>query len=604
MTMTRPAKPRLARSMLFWAAILVTVLAFWPRGKSTSVELNYTDFVSRLEQGEIRSARIRDGRSVQGDLAKGEEAPSRYSVDLPVPNSEELVGRLVAANVTVEALPPRMSATEVALGLLPWVLILGFLFWLHKRSAGGGLFQLTQSRAKVMSPDMPHVTFADVAGIDEAKADLQEIVEILRDPARFVALGARLPKGVLLVGPPGTGKTMLARAVAGEAGRAFYSISGSDFIEMIVGVGAARVRALFEQAKASAPCIVFIDEIDAVGRQRGVGISGAGDEREQTLNQLLVEMDGFEPTQGVILLAATNRPDVLDPALLRPGRFDRQVYVGPPDVRGREAILRVHAQRMPMADDVDLARIARATPGMSGADLANMLNEAALLAARDASGEVSQAHVEQARDRVLMGTERKSMVLSAHERHLTAVHEAGHALIALRVPRLDPLHKVTIIPRGQALGITASLPEEDRHTHSKARLRAHLVMLFGGRVAEEIVFGPDEVTTGAGDDLKRATAIARMMVLRFGMSDRVGPVFLDDEGPHRAEMAPGTATMVDTEVRRILEDAQADAHRIISRDRRLLDRMTEALLEMETLERAHLEAMAADEGGKGPDLEF
>ncbi len=469
------------------------------------------------------------------------------------------------------------------------------------QSGGNRAFQFGRSKAKLISPDTPQLTFADVAGADEAKEELEEIIEFLKDPQRFSRLGGRLPKGVLLVGPPGTGKTLLAKAVAGEAARPFFQMSGSDFVEMFVGVGASRVRDLFEQGKAHAPCIIFIDEIDAVGRHRGAGLGGGHDEREQTLNQLLVEMDGFETNEGVILLAATNRPDVLDPALLRPGRFDRQVVVDLPDVKGREGILRVHAKKLPLGDDVDLEVIAKGTPGMSGADLANVCNEAALLAARRGTDYVTMEDFEVAKDKVMLGAERKSMVLTESERRLTAYHEAGHAVVGLRHPGLDPVHKVTIVPRGRALGITASLPSEDRHTYTKEWLEGRLIMLFGGRVAEELVFGPDKVTTGAGNDIERATTTARRMVTNFGMSPEVGlmavgdseqEVFIGRELVQRRHISEHTAELVDREVRRILDEAHDRAREILNRERELLEAIADALLERETLNREEIELLA------------
>ena len=471
---------------------------------------------------------------------------------------------------------------------------------------GGGnkAFQFGRSKAKLISPDTPKITFTDVAGADEAKDELQEIVEFLKDPQRFSRLGGRLPKGVLLVGPPGTGKTLLAKAVAGEAGRPFFQMSGSDFVEMFVGVGASRVRDLFEQGKAHAPCIIFIDEIDAVGRHRGAGLGGGHDEREQTLNALLVEMDGFEANEGVILLAATNRPDVLDPALLRPGRFDRQVVVDSPDVKGREGILRVHAKKLPLADDVELSLLARGTPGMSGADLANICNEAALLAAREGADRVAMDHFERAKDKVMLGTERRSLVLTESERTLTAYHEAGHAVIGLRLPGLDPVHKVTIVPRGRALGITASLPAEDRHSYTKEWLEGQLVMLFGGRVAEEMIFGAEKITTGAGNDIERATQMARRMVTSFGMSEVIGlvavgdseqEVFLGREIGHRRQVSEHTARQVDEEVKRIVDQAHDQARDLLEEHQDLLEAIAQALLDRETLDKEEIDLLAAGE---------
>jgi cell division protease FtsH len=462
------------------------------------------------------------------------------------------------------------------------------------QAGGNKAFSFGKSKAKLLSGDTPKVTFADVAGADEAKVELQEIIEFLKDPARFTKLGGRLPKGALLVGPPGTGKTLLARAVAGEAARPFFSMSGSDFVEMFVGVGASRVRDLFEQGKASAPCIIFIDEIDAVGRHRGAGLGGGHDEREQTLNQLLVEMDGFESNDGVILIAATNRPDVLDPALLRPGRFDRQIVVDAPDLRGREGILKVHIRNKPLAADVDIHRLARGTPGMAGADLANLVNEAALLAARNNHDKIYMVDFEDAKDRVMLGAERKSLVMKEEERRLTAYHEGGHAVCAIHVKGNDPLHKVTIVPRGRALGLAFTLPEDDRVSVTREQLEARLVMAYGGRVAEELIFGRDHVTTGASSDIQFATGLARRYVSQWGLSDAIGPilvgdneheVFLGRELTSRRTVSERTAQQVDDEVARVINEAYNRAMDTITKHRDLLDRIAAALLERETLTR-------------------
>jgi cell division protease FtsH len=488
--------------------------------------------------------------------------------------------------------------------MLPWLILIGFwVFLFRQMQAGSGrAFAFGKSKAKLLTGDTPKITFADVAGADEAKVELQEIIEFLKDPQKFTRLGGRLPKGALLVGPPGTGKTLLAKAVAGEAARPFFSMSGSDFVEMFVGVGASRVRDLFEQGKAHAPCIIFIDEIDAVGRHRGAGLGGGHDEREQTLNQLLVEMDGFESNEGVILLAATNRPDVLDPALLRPGRFDRQIVVDPPDVRGREGILRVHTRKIPLANDVRLDKVAKGTPGLSGADLANLVNEAALLAARRNKTQVDMEDVENAKDKVMLGVERRSLVLSDDERRLTAYHEAGHAIVAWSIPGLDPLHKVTIVPRGRALGLTTWLPEEDRHNYTKYWLEGQLAVSFGGRVAEEQIFGADKVTTGAASDIEQATRLARRMVTQFGMSEKVGAVavgdqeheiFLGREISQRHDVSERTAELVDNEVKRIIDEAYARARVILGAHRVMLDDLSAALLEHETLDREDLELVLA-----------
>ncbi|HXI20606.1 MAG TPA: ATP-dependent zinc metalloprotease FtsH, partial [Gemmatimonadales bacterium] len=472
---------------------------------------------------------------------------------------------------------------------------------LRQLQAGGSrAFSFGKSKAKLLSGDTPKLTFADVAGADEAKVELQEIIEFLKDPQKFTRLGGRLPKGALLVGPPGTGKTLLAKAVAGEAGRPFFSMSGSDFVEMFIGVGASRVRDLFEQGKAHAPCIIFIDEIDAVGRHRGAGLGGGHDEREQTLNQLLVEMDGFESNDGVILIAATNRPDVLDPALLRPGRFDRQIVVDAPDVKGREGILRVHTRKIPLAADVVLETIAKGTPGMAGADLANLVNEAALLAARRNKPLVDMRDFEDAKDKVMLGVERKSLVLSADERRLTAFHEAGHTVVSLKTPGSDPIHKVTIVPRGRALGLMMALPEKDRYGQTKEWLIGRLAIAFGGRVAEELVFGANKVTTGAGSDIEQATAIARRMVTQFGMSDKIGmmavgdreqEIFLGREFTQRREVSERTAQLVDDEVKHFLDEAHENARRILTENRELLDQIAVALLDRETLGREDIDLL-------------
>ncbi len=570
--------------------------------------LDYSQFSRELERGNVERVVLIEGRLLEGELrtpVPGEQGSvTHFRTDLPVRDSETLVQRLEDQGVRIAAREADRDWWSVVFGFLPWILIIGFWIFIARQMQSGGAkaFQFGKSKAKLLTADTPKVTFDDVAGADEAKYELQEIVEFLKDPKRFSRLGGRIPKGALLVGPPGTGKTLLARAVAGEAGRPFFSMSGSDFVEMFVGVGASRVRDLFEQGKANAPCIIFIDEIDAVGRHRGAGLGGGHDEREQTLNQLLVEMDGFEANDGVILLAATNRPDVLDPALLRPGRFDRQVVVDAPDVKGREGILRVHLKKVPTGEDVEVSTLARGTPGMSGADLANLVNEGALLAARRGKDKVYMPDLEDAKDKVMLGTERKSMVLSEFERKLTAYHEAGHAVVALRVPGLDPVHKVTIIPRGRALGITASLPEEDRHSYSRDYLLARLVMLFGGRVAEEMTFGPEKVTTGAGNDIERATAMARRMVTQFGMSEAVGPmavgdseqeVFLGRDIGQRRQVSEQTAQLVDAEVKRLLDEAYDIARSVLEEHRALLESIALALLERETLDREQVEMLAA-----------
>jgi len=609
---------RNSRTLSFWVLfVLVSILLvqlFSPQ-QPDAQELSYTQVRQQLVQGNIESVTIIDGKTVEGELRssvtteRGET--TTFTMTLPTRDPESFVAELEAANVQISGEEAGSNWWMMLVGILPWILILGiWIFMLRQMQSGGSkAFQFGKSKAKVLSGDTPQVTFADVSGADEAKEELQEIIEFLKDPQRFTRLGGRLPKGALLVGPPGTGKTLLARAVAGEAGRPFFSMSGSDFVEMFVGVGASRVRDLFEQGKAHAPCIIFIDEIDAVGRHRGAGLGGGHDEREQTLNQLLVEMDGFESNEGVILIAATNRPDVLDPALLRPGRFDRQIVVDAPDVKGREGILRVHLRKVPLADDVRVDALAKGMPGMSGADLANVVNEAALLAARRDREKVTMDDLESAKDKIMLGAERRSLVLSESERKLTAYHEAGHAVVALRVPGLDPLHKVTIVPRGRALGITASLPEEDRHSYSRDFLLAQLVMLYGGRAAEEMIFGPEKITTGAGNDIERATALARRMVTQFGMSEKIGPmavgdadheVFLGRELVQRRELSQQTAKLVDDEIKRFLDEAYNRAVQTLSENTDLLERLAEALLERETLDRVEIAAL--EEGRALPDM--
>jgi cell division protease FtsH len=608
-----------SKTLAFWVLIaLMTVVALQiVRGQDPSrFELTYSEFVAELESDNIHSVTFIGDHEVEGEFRNvinrdGEEYKN-FSTRFANAVAADQVEALQNADVVIDSQPERTSFVTILISFLPWVILAIFWIWIFRSMQGGGnrAFQFGRSKAKLISPDTPKVTFSDVAGADEAKEELQEIIEFLMDPQKFARLGGRLPKGVLLVGPPGTGKTLLAKAVAGEAGRPFFQMSGSDFVEMFVGVGASRVRDLFEQGKANAPCIIFIDEIDAVGRHRGAGLGGGHDEREQTLNALLVEMDGFESNEGVILLAATNRPDVLDPALLRPGRFDRQVVVDSPDVKGREGILRVHARKLPLADDVDLGILARGTPGLSGADLANICNEAALLAARRNADRVSMDDFEKAKDKVMLGSERRSLVLTERERTLTAYHEAGHAVIGLRVEGLDPVHKVTIVPRGRALGITASLPSEDRHSYTKDWLEGQLVMLFGGRVAEEMIFGEAKVTTGAGNDIERATSMARRMVTSFGMSDIIGlmavgdseqEVFLGRELGQRRQVSEHTAQQVDQEVKRILDEAHDKARTILEDHQDLLERIAQALLERETIGQEEIALL--DRGEPLPPME-
>src|SRR5437762_967306 len=609
-----PKKPtnwsKVSKQLSFWVFVIlvpVAIIQFSGKGSDAAPEISYTpQYQDQLERNNVDKVTIQGGKLVTGEFKQKVPVKGRlvqkFKVMLPMENSADEVKRLTEHGVQIQAEEPRASFTTILIGLFPYLLIFGIWFFLFRSMQAGGAkaFSFGKSKAKLLTGDTPKVTFDDVAGADEAKVELQEIIEFLKDPQKFTKLGGRLPKGALLVGPPGTGKTLLARAVAGEAGRPFFSMSGSDFVEMFVGVGASRVRDLFEQGKAHAPCIIFIDEIDAVGRHRGAGLGGGHDEREQTLNQLLVEMDGFESNDGVILIAATNRPDVLDPALLRPGRFDRQIVVDSPDVRGREGILRVHTRKIPLASDVRLDIVAKGTPGMSGADLANLVNEAAVLAARRNKTLVDMSDFEDAKDKVMLGVERRSLVLTEAERKLTAYHEAGHAIVAIKIPGSDPIHKVTIVPRGRALGLTASLPEVDRHNYSKDWLIGSLAMFFGGRVAEEIIFGADKVTTGAGNDIERATGLARRMATQFGMSELNGPlavgdkeqeIFLGREFAQRREISERTAQMVDDEVKRLVDEAYARATTIIMDNRELLDRIAAALLERETIDREDLDRL-------------
>ena len=602
----------MSKNLMFWVLIILVSLVMYQMvgsRRDEHIEVSYSIFSRELQQNNIADVEVESGKFVKGtfkqSVADGQgNDVQKFETVLPIKDSEALLERLEEKGIAIAAKEPKPGFGAVFIQLLPWVILIGlWIFFFRQVQQGGNrAFSFGKSKAKLLTADTPKVTFQDVAGADEAKVELEEVIEFLKDPQKFQRLGGRLPKGVLLVGPPGTGKTLLARAVAGEAGRPFFSMSGSDFVEMFVGVGASRVRDLFEQGKAHAPCIIFIDEIDAVGRHRGAGLGGGHDEREQTLNQLLVEMDGFESNEGVILLAATNRPDVLDPALLRPGRFDRQIVVDMPDVRGREMILKVHVRKIPLAGDVNLAVIAKATPGLAGADLANIVNESALLAARRDKPAVEMEDLEDAKDKVMLGVERKSMVMTEEERKLTAYHEAGHALVSIRIPGLDPVHKVTIVPRGRAGGITFSLPEEDRHYYKKEFILGRLAMAFGGRVAEELVFGPDKVTTGAAQDIQQATDMARAMVMQFGMSEAVGPVavgdrehqiFLGREFAQHRDVSDKTSELVDIEIKRILEEAYARANEILKGDMATLHRMAAALLERETIDREEVEMLGA-----------
>jgi cell division protease FtsH len=599
------------KTLSFWILILLIpiVLIQLSGGKADATkQVTYTQYRYELEHDNITKVQIVAGKTVNGGFRNPVNVPNQgdarnFTVRLPVENSELEVAALNAKGVAIEAKDANISWLGAVLNFLPWLMLIGFYLFLFKQMQAGGnkAFSFGKSKAKLLTGDTPKITFADVAGADEAKQELQEIIEFLRDPQKFTKLGGRLPKGALLVGPPGTGKTLLAKAVAGEAARPFFSMSGSDFVEMFVGVGASRVRDLFEQGKAHAPCIIFIDEIDAVGRHRGAGLGGGHDEREQTLNQLLVEMDGFESNDGVILIAATNRPDVLDPALLRPGRFDRQIVVDAPDLRGREGILKVHLRNKPIGDDVSITTLARGTPGMAGADLANLVNEAALLAVRRSHDKIYMADLEDAKDKVMLGAERKSMVMKDDERRLTAYHEAGHAICAMRVKGNDPLHKVTIVPRGRALGLAFTLPEDDRVSITREQLEANLVMSYGGRVAEELIFGHDRVTTGAASDIQKATSIARRYVTQWGLSDTIGPIlvgdneqelFLGREIQHRREVSEKTAQLVDAEVKAVIDRSYERARVTLTANLTLLHQVAAALLERETLTRDDIEILS------------
>ena len=584
------------RNLALWViiALLLVVLfnLFQPGGGTArnAAQVPYSDFIAEVGGGRVKDVTIQ-GRTVQGTLTDGRQFQT-YT-----PEDPTLVSRLTDKGVRVVAKPEDSDVNPLLHYLLSWfpmLLLIGvWVFFMRQMQSGGGrAMGFGKSRAKLLTEKQGRITFDDVAGIDEAKGELEEIVQFLKDPQKFQRLGGKIPKGCLLVGPPGTGKTLLARAIAGEANVPSFTISGSDFVEMFVGVGASRVRDMFEQGKKSAPCIIFIDEIDAVGRHRGAGLGGGNDEREQTLNQMLVEMDGFESNEGVILIAATNRPDVLDPALLRPGRFDRQVMVPNPDVMGREKILRVHMRKVPLASDVEPKTIARGTPGFSGADLANLVNEAALLAARLGKRVVAMAEFENAKDKVLMGAERRSLVMSEDEKRMTAYHEAGHALCAMHLPECDPVHKATIIPRGRALGLVMSLPEGDRYSKSRSKLNSELAMAMGGRSAEQIIFGSDNVSNGASGDIKMATDQARRMVTEWGMSDKLGmiaygdnsqEVFLGHSVTQNKNVSESTAREIDNEVKAIIDTAYARAHKLLSDNLEELHRLARGLLEHETL---------------------
>jgi cell division protease FtsH len=619
----KPTNPW-AKSLLIWVGILFGLVVFVQMigggSKATAGEpIPYSEFVKQVDEQNVQSvttsATTSGNQVITGKLANGQNFRTTAPADAQVTE------RLIQKGVQVQAKEAEQSSFWLILlyQSLPFLLILGISFFVMRqmqKNAGSGAMGFGKSRARMLTEKQGRVTFADVAGIDEAREELEEIVEFLKDPGRFARLGGKIPKGALLVGPPGTGKTLLARAIAGEAGVPFFTISGSDFVEMFVGVGASRVRDMFDQAKKSAPCIVFIDEIDAVGRHRGAGLGNGNDEREQTLNQLLVEMDGFEANEGIIIIAATNRPDVLDPALLRPGRFDRQVVVPRPDIDGREQILQVHMRKVPLAPDVDARIIARGTPGFSGADLANLVNEAALLAARKGKRLVAAQEFEEAKDKVLMGTERKSMVMTEDEKRMTAYHEAGHAIVALHEPASDPIHKATIIPRGRALGMVMRLPERDNYSYHRDKMYANLAVSMGGRVAEELIFGYNKVSSGASSDISYATSLARDMVTRWGMSDALGPlqyadadeeVFLGYSVNRQRNMSNETAQLIDKEIRRVVEEGYARAKTLLDEHRDELETLAKALLEYETLSGDEIKTLLAggtvDRGGpKGPAI--
>ncbi|MCL6415436.1 ATP-dependent zinc metalloprotease FtsH [Aestuariirhabdus sp. Z084] len=605
----------MAKNLVLWliiALVLLTVFKNFGTMQPTSSELSYSEFITQVENDRVSRVTI-DGYRLTGDLKNNE----RFSTNLPpTVRDDKLMDELLRNNVNVVAKPIEKQSiwTQLLVASFPILVIIAvFMFFMRQMQGGGGgrggPMSFGKSKARLLSEDQIKTTFADVAGVEEAKEDVKELVEFLRDPGKFQRLGGRIPRGVLMVGQPGTGKTLLAKAIAGEAKVPFFTISGSDFVEMFVGVGASRVRDMFEQAKKQSPCIIFIDEIDAVGRHRGAGLGGGHDEREQTLNQLLVEMDGFEGNEGVIVIAATNRPDVLDPALLRPGRFDRQVVVGLPDIRGREQILKVHMRKVPVHDGVKPALIARGTPGFSGADLANLVNEAALFAARSSKRMVTMQEFELAKDKIMMGAERKSMVMSEKEKLNTAYHEAGHAIVGRLVPDHDPVYKVSIIPRGRALGVTMFLPEEDRYSQSKQGLESQVCSLFGGRIAEEMTLGKGGVTTGASNDIQRASQIARSMVTRWGLSEKLGPllyeeeegeVFLGKQQGNRLHVSAETAKVIDDEVRHVIDSCYERAEQILTDNRDKLDAMADALMQYETLDSDQLDDIMAGRKPRPP----
>lgn len=594
----------MAKNLILWLVIAVVLMSLFQSfspSDNSGRQLDYSSFVSDVSQDQIREVHI-DGKIINGQKRDGE----KFTTVIPIQDNQLIVDLLNHKVRVVGTKPEEPSLlASIFISWFPMLLLIGvWVFFMRQMQGGGGKGAMSfgKSRARLMGEDQIKTTFADVAGCDEAKEEVKELVDYLRDPSKFQKLGGKIPKGILMVGQPGTGKTLLAKAIAGEAKVPFFAISGSDFVEMFVGVGASRVRDMFEQAKKAAPCIIFIDEIDAVGRQRGAGLGGGHDEREQTLNQMLVEMDGFEGHEAIIVIAATNRPDVLDPALLRPGRFDRQVVVGLPDVRGREQILKVHMRKVPLGDDVDASLIARGTPGFSGADLANLVNEAALFAARSNKRLVGMFEFERAKDKILMGAERKSMVMSESEKEMTAYHEAGHAIIGRMVPEHDPVYKVSIIPRGRALGVTMYLPEQDRWSQSKQYLESHISSLYGGRLAEEIIYGKERVTTGASNDIERATEVARKMVTQWGMSDHLGPllyseedgeVFLGRSVAKAKHMSDDTARLIDAEVKDVINRNYERSRQILMDNMDILHAMKDALMKYETIDAHQIDDLMA-----------
>jgi len=604
----------LAKNILVFVVVAVVMMSVFRNFSGLSTDRverqDYSEFLSQVRSGQIERVEF------QGDkITYGNREPLSYYTISPETDNNALIGLLESNKVRFTAEEPESQSliSQLLISSFPILLLIAvWVYFMRQMQGGGGRGAMSfgKSKAKLLGEDNVKITFDDVAGIDEAKQELSEVVDFLRDPRKFQRLGGKIPKGVLTVGPPGTGKTLLAKAIAGEAKVPFFTISGSDFVEMFVGVGASRVRDMFDQAKKQAPCIIFIDELDAVGRHRGAGLGGGHDEREQTLNQMLVEMDGFEGNEGVIVIAATNRPDVLDPALLRPGRFDRQVVVPLPDIRGREAILKIHMRKVPLAKDVDPSIIARGTPGFSGADLANLINEAALFAARDSKRKVTMEEFEQAKDKIMMGTERRSMVMNDKEKLNTAYHEAGHAIVGYIVPDHDPVHKVTIIPRGRALGVTMYLPEEDKYSISKEKLESNISSLFGGRLAEEMTLGPDGVTTGASNDIERATEIARNMVTKWGLSEKLGPLtYSEDEGEvflgrsvtQHKQISPETAKTIDAEVRKIIDRNYKRAKEILKKHKKELKVMADALMKFETIDREQITDIMEGRSPKPPE---